>query len=152
MLKPRWINCFWLLIPVLAWNAVFSAKLAHPAFNFDDVVPGWVLLLENLLRAAVMLLPLLMPVRWDAPFAKIGIVVYLLGLLLYFASWIPLMVMPTSVWSISAAGFLAPAYIPLLWLVGIGFIGGWWPYLAISVIFVGVHVSHWGQVFFLVAR
>lgn len=152
MLNLQWLNCFWLLIPILAWNVVFASKLAHPAFEFDETVPKWVLLLENVLRVAVMILPLLMPLNWETPLSKVGINVYLLGLLIYFASWIPLMYTPNSTWSNSLAGFLAPAYTPLLWLVGIGLIGGWWPYLVLSIMFVGVHIGHWGKVYALVMR
>jgi hypothetical protein len=147
MLKLQWLNCLWLLIPILAWNAIFSSKLAHPAFEFDEAVPRWVLLLENLLRFAVFVLPLLMPLRWDTAQSKIGIVVYAMGLLIYFASWVPLMVAPESAWSNSLFGFLAPAYTPLIWLIGMGLIGGWWPYLILSLVFVGVHVGHWWQVY-----
>ena len=150
MLKLQWLNCLWLLIPVLAWNAAFASRLAHPAFEFDEAVPRWVLVLENVLRIAVMALPIVMPLRWDSPNNQIGIVVYLVGLVVYFASWIPLMVAPDSAWSNSLLGFLAPAYTPLLWLVGIGLIGGWWPYLVLALIFVGVHVAHWSQVYIFV--
>lgn len=152
MLKLQWLNCFWLLIPILAWNLVFSSKLAHPAFNHDETVPKLVLRVENVLRVGVMILPLLMPLRWDTPLSKLGINTYLIGLSIYFASWIPLMYAPNSAWSNNLAGFLTPAYTPLLWLVGIGLIAGWWPYLALSVVFVGVHIWHWGQVYALVMR
>jgi len=146
-LKLQWLNCLWLLTPILAWNAIFSSKLAHPAFEFDEAVHQWVLLIENILRLAVMVLPLFMPLRWNTSHNKLGMAVNVIGMLVYFASWIPLMVAPESVWSNSLPGFLAPAYTPLLWLVGIGLIGGWLPYLILSVVFVGVHVSHWGQVY-----
>ena len=147
MLKLQWLNCLWLLMPILAWNIIFSSQLAHPAFKFDAAVPQWVLLLENVLRAAVMILPFFMSLRWDTTTSKVGIAIYLIGLILYFASWIPLMVAPESAWSNSLPGFLAPAYTPLIWLVGIGLIGGGWPYLILSVIFVGVHIGHWWQVY-----
>ena len=93
-----------------------------------------------------------MPLRWDTSVSKVGIAIYLIGMLIYFASWIPLINAPNSAWSNSLAGFMAPAYTPLLWLVGIGLISGWWPYLALSVVFVGVHIGHWGQVYALVVR
>lgn len=150
MLKLQWLNCFWLLVPVLAWNIAFSAKLAHPAFKFDEAIPGWILTLENLLRVATMILPIFMPLRWDTVQSKLGIGIYFLGLVVYFASWIPLIVAPASGWSNSQPGFLAPAYTPLLWLVGMGLIAGWWPYLVLSVAFVGVHLMHWGRVYALV--
>ncbi|MCW4039882.1 MAG: hypothetical protein NWE83_03905 [Candidatus Bathyarchaeota archaeon] len=152
MLKLQWLNCLWLMIPILAWNAAFSSKLAHPAFKFDEAVPKRILMLENVLRGSVTILPLFMPLRWDTPQSKIGIAVYLVGLVVYFASWAPLMIKPASAWSNSLLGFLAPAYTPLLWLVGIMLISGWWPYLVLSLAFVGVHISHWEQIFTLVMK
>jgi hypothetical protein len=150
MLKLQWLNCLWLLVPILAWNAVFSSKLAHPAFASDQAASSWILTSENILRLATMILPLFMPLRWDTAQSKLGIAVYLLGLVIYFASWIPLMVAPASAWSNSLPGFLAPAYTPLIWLVGMALIGGWWPYLGLSVVFVGIHITHWSQVYVLV--
>jgi len=150
MLKLQWLNCLWLLIPILAWNIIFSSKLNHPAFEFDEAVPQWVLLVENVLRVAVMILPLFMTLLWNTSSSKIGIAFYLIGLIIYFASWIPLMIAPESTWSNSLIGFLAPAYTPLIWLLGISLIGGWWPYLILSVIFVGVHGGHWWKVYALV--
>lgn len=150
MLKLEWLNCFWLLIPILSWNVIFSSKLAHPAFESDEAVPKELLLLENLLRVAVMILPILMPLRWDTPQSKLGIVVFLIGLMVYLSSWIPLMYAPESAWSNRMLGFLAPAYTPLIWLVGISLIGGWWPYLILSLLFVGIHAGHWGMVYAIV--
>jgi len=141
---------FLVLGPILVWNAIFSSKLTHPTFEFDETIPQWVLLTENVVRLAVMILPLFMPLRWDTPQSQIEMVVYWLGVLVYFASWIPLIVAPDSAWSNSLIGFLAPAYTPLIWLVGIGLIAGWWPYLILSVIFVGIHLRHWGWVYTLV--
>jgi len=147
MLKFQWLNCLCLLIPVLAWNAIFSSKLVHTAFEFDEIVSPWILLLENVLRLTVFVVPLFMPLRWDISQSKIGIAIYAIGVLIYFVSWIPLMVAPQSTWSNSLLGFLAPAYTPLLWLIGIGLIGGWWPYLVFLALFAGVHVGHWGRVY-----
>jgi hypothetical protein len=59
---------------------------------------------------------------------------------------------PDSAWSNSLAGFLASAYTPLLWLIEIGLISGWWPYQVLSMVFVGVHIGHWWQVYGLVMR
>ena len=144
------LNGFWLMVPILIWNAIFSSKLAHPAFEHDEDVAQWVLMLENFLRIALMVLPLFLPLKWDTTQSKIGWVVYGVGVLLYFTSWIPLIVAPDSAWSNSLVGFTAPASTPLLWLVGIGLIGEWWPYVSLSVVFVAVHVGHWAQVLSLV--
>ena len=149
-MKLRWLNGFLLLIPILAWNVIFSGKLAHPAFEHDEDVSQWLLILENLLRMAVMVLPLFLPMKWDTAQNKIGWVVYGVGVLLYFATWIPLMMEPDSAWSNSLLGFTAPASTPLLWLLGIGLIGGCWPYVGLSVVFVAIHVGHWMQVLSIV--
>ena len=53
---------------------------------------------------------------------------YALGVLVYFASWLPLIYASDAAWSKSAAGLLAPAYTPLICLTGIALIGGSRPY------------------------
>jgi hypothetical protein len=62
--------------------------------------------------------------------------------LIYFASWLPLIYARETAWSKSAAGLLAPAYTPLIWLAGIALVGGSWPYALASLLFVGLHVYH----------
>jgi hypothetical protein len=137
------LSCFWLLLPILVWNGVFMDKLAHPAFQADENVPGWVLMLENILRIGIMAWPLFLHMRSKTTRNRWGWVFYLVGMVLYFGSWFPLMNAPASNWSNHLLGFTAPAYLPLFWLLGIGLIGGSWPYIGLSLIFVGVHVAHW---------
>lgn len=48
---------------------------------------------------------------------------YLAGTIIYFMSWLLLIYYPESAWSQSVFGFMAPAYTPLLWLIGIGLVG-----------------------------
>jgi hypothetical protein len=43
-----------------------------------------------------------------------ALVLFTAGTLVYFASWVILMVAPGSSWSTSALGFVAPAHTPLL--------------------------------------
>lgn len=80
-----------------------------------------------------------------------GLVLYVIGTLLYFASWLMLMYFPNSTWSKSALGLLSPAYTPLFWLIGIGLIGDslyfnipyrrWW-YFFIVIVFLIFHNWH----------
>ena len=65
-----------------------------------------------------------------------------MGLVIYYASWLPLIYLPETAWSTTAAGLLAPAYTPLIWLAGIALVGGSWLYGALSLLFVVVHVYH----------
>jgi hypothetical protein len=137
------LNGFWLLVPVFVWNLIFSSKLAHPAFSHDQNVVRWILIRENILRIAIMITPLFLTMNWDTTRAKAGWIVYVVGILVYFASWIPLMVFPDSAWSNSLTGFTAPAFTPLIWLTGIGLIGSSLPYIGSAIVFVGVHAGHW---------
>ena len=146
-------NCLWLLLPILLWNVIFTAKLPHSysADLFDKDIPTWLAGGENFFRLVVFIFPLLMPLRIATGTQKLGLGLYLGGTLLYFLSWLALIYFPQSAWSTSAAGFLAPAYTPLIWLAGIGLIGNSlyidtpyhpWMYVTVSAIFIAFHLTH----------
>jgi hypothetical protein len=76
---------------------------------------------------------------------------YGVGALVYFLSWIPLLFFSESGWSTSLIGFLGPFYTPLIWAVGIGLIGRTlyvpipyhpWIYIFLSTVFVVFHCWH----------
>ena len=142
MPMPQLLNCFWLLLPVFAWNALFASRLPQAGFKSDAGVPRSVLLAEQALRIAVFLWPLFLPLRWQAQRGRAGLALFLLGLIVYCASWLPLLYLPDTPWSRSAVGLLAPAYTPLLFLMGIALVGGSWPYALLSLLFVAVHLYH----------
>ena len=143
---PLW-NCFWLTLPALAFNALLAGRLP-PAFQpgiFWQDIPPVLGLVENVFRAAALGLTLFMPVDRGA---RGGLALYAAGTLAYMASWLPLVLAPGSAWSTSAAGFLAPALTPALWLAGIGMAGAGRSraltalYGASAAIFLAAHVSH----------
>lgn len=142
MPKLQLLNCFWLLLPIFAWNAIFASRLPQIGFKSDAGVPRPVLVAEHVLRIAVFIWPLFLPLRWQDPEGRTGLALFLLGVLGYFAAWLPLLYLPDTPWSRSAAGLLAPAYTPLLWLCGIALVGRSWPYAVLALLFVGVHVYH----------
>jgi len=142
-----------LLIPILAWNAILASKLpaGYQAEMFDKDIPSAVSLGENIFRSLVMFLPLLMPLNLVGRSQKLGLYIFIFGMLVYFLSWVVLIVLPGSTWSMSAVGFLAPAYTPLIWLVGIGLIGAQfyfhfpyqsWMYILLSIVFLSFHITH----------
>ena len=151
-------NTGWLLVPVLLWNAALSPRLPR-AFSpevFWRDIPFLLSATENSLRVAVFALPFLAPFELACKRQKIGIVVFGVGLAVYFASWLPLVSFPGSAWSLSAAGFLAPAYTPLVWLLGLALLMQrlhwqspyrWWLYLVLSIAFLTAHISHAAIVF-----
>ena len=148
------LNGFLFLIPVLFWNILLAKKLPEgfSSENFDKNVPPSLLMLENALRLVVMILPLFMPAGLDTPVRKAGWIIYTIGILLYFSSWLLQIFFPQSKWSRSKAGFLAPAYTPTVWLSGIGlatgsflnFRSGWisLAYIVLSFIFLTIHCLH----------
>jgi hypothetical protein len=152
------LNCLLLLLPIMAWNLTFASKLpwAYSEEVFSKDIPSFITIGENIFRLIVFILPVLMPLRIETQSQKVGLLLYVAGIGIYFISWLAQMYFPQSAWSLSAWGFLAPAYTPLIWLVGIGLIGSTlyfsspyqsWMYFLLSVTFVGFHLSHAWTVF-----
>lgn len=151
-------NAGWLLVPVLLWNAALSSRLPN-AFTpevFTFKIPHLLSATENALRVAVFAVPFFAPLEFTAKSQKVGVAVFGIGLALYFLSWLPLIAAPTSGWSTSAVGFLAPAYTPLGWLLGLSLLMRrlhwpvpyrWWFYLVLSIAFLAAHIGHVAIVF-----
>lgn len=124
-IKKYGINCFLLTIPIMVWNILLADKLpkAFQAEIFWNDIPIFLTYGENISRIIVFACTLLMPLSFATTTQKRGLYLYILGTILYFASWLALIYFPDSAWSNHVVGFMAPAYTPLLWLIGIGLIG-----------------------------
>lgn len=140
--KLAWLNCFWLIVPLLVWNLIYGPKLTDPRITSDARSPAWLLIAENLTRIGVFILPLLIPLQLRESVSKIGWVVYVAGTLIYFVSWLPLLFFSDSAWSNSPLGLLAPALTPLLSFLGIALIGQSWSYGIFAAAFIAVHTWH----------
>jgi hypothetical protein len=138
----RPVGCYLLILPLAAWNLVLASRLTDPRLTSDAHSPTWLLAAEGLGRVLVFALPLWMPLQLRHPSKKAGLALYLAGTLVYFASWLPLMLAPASAWSSSFVGLLAPRLTPLLPFLGIALIGGAWPYAVLSTAFVLLHTWH----------
>ena len=136
------LNCFWLMLPLLAWNLVLGPHITQEKITSDAHSPAWLLLAENVTRILTFAFPLLLPLGWNGTFGKIGLAIYLVGTLVYFASWLPHLRMPVSNWSASAAGLLAPRLTPLIPLLGVALIARFWPYGMLAALFVFLHTWH----------
>src|SRR5512133_1062378 len=116
-LALTWFNCFWLILPLLVWNIVFGAKITQEQITSDAHSPAWLLGAENVFRLATFILPLFLSLpgkaEWNSALPKVGLAVYIVGTLVYFSSWIPLMITPQSAWSQSTPGLFAPRLTPL---------------------------------------
>jgi hypothetical protein len=138
----RWLNCLWLMVPLLAWNIILAPKITLDKVISDANSPTWLLVAENIVRIAVFAFPLLLPLRVQDAVSKTGLSLYLIGALVYFMTWIPLIWMPDSIWSQSAVGLLAPRLTPLLPFLGIALIGHSMPYGILAALFIILHTWH----------
>ncbi len=147
------LNCMLLLLPIMIWNGIFSSKLpwAYATKIFDKDIPAFLSYGENIFRLFVFILPLFMPLKIETQNQKLGLFIYIAGTIIYFVSWLAQIYFSQSVWSLSAFGFLAPAYTPLIWLFGIGLIGKEfyfaspyrsWMYIVLAIVFTSFHLSH----------
>jgi hypothetical protein len=157
MNKSGWIHYVWscglLTLPIFVWNIVFIGFLP-PALGTNEFwrdIPPFVAFGENSLRFAIFVLPFLMPLEVTTVEQRKGLMLFVLGTVLYFLSWVALMLFPQSGWSESWLGFLAPSYTPIIWLFGLGLIGRrlywnfpyrWWIYEALVCGFTGFHIVH----------
>ena len=133
-------NCLWFLLPVLAWNIIFTSRLTQKGFQEDAPVPKWLAVTENIFRFAVFLFPILLPINLISPANLAGLFLLIGGMTVYFISWVPLMNAPKSRWSRSVPGILAPHVLPLLFFFGIALIGESWIYAVLGVCLTAFHV------------
>lgn len=139
---PKLLNGAWLLVPLLLWNLLLAGSLQQKGFHNDHLVPTWLLWLEHALRLVIFASPLWLPLKVRGAQGRVGLGLYIVGTLVYCASWLPLLLAPTSPWSQSVIGILGPALTPLVWLLGIGLLGRSWPYALGTCLFTIVHVVH----------
>lgn len=159
IIKKYLLNCFLLTLPIMIWNIVLTNKLPqeYQSEIFWKDIPAWLKYAENISRTLIFILTLLMPLNISTLKQKRGFILYLGGTILYFVSWLILICFPDSRWSSNIFGFMAPAYTPLLWLTGIGFIGNSfyfnlpyrrWFYILTVIIFLIFHNFHTMTIYF----
>jgi hypothetical protein len=152
-IKRYFLNCFLLLIPIFIWNIIFIDALPRsysPEIFWKDI-PKTISYSENILRIIVFIMPAIMIFSLKTRMQKIGFIIYLIGIILYFLSWIGMIAYPESSWSQSMIGFISLACTTIVWFVGIGLIGNkaffkilYLPviYIFIALLFVGFHSLH----------
>jgi hypothetical protein len=146
-------NGFILFIPILLWNFFLDKKLP-PFFdpkNFDKNIPKTITFCEGAFRMIFFAMPFTMKINLNSVTGKIGILVFITGVLIYFLTWVPLILYPKATWSNSLLGLAAPAYTPLIWLIGFSMIVdsyyfnihySMWYYIVPALLFVVSHTFH----------
>lgn len=152
MFKQILTNGYIPLIPILIWNYIFISKLPlvyQPQF-FNHEIPILITVGENLFRTIIFIMPLFFKLSFDETRQMKGLFVFIIGVLLYFISWLILMYMPDSTWSNNIFIFSAPAYTPIIWLIGLSmmveryyfFRYSKWHYITPSILFSIFHIYH----------
>lgn len=157
--RPYIFNGFLLTLPVIAWNAILAQRLP-PFFNQgmeDQGTAAMISIAEQVCRVLFFIITFLMPLQRSSAATLQSRVLYIAGLLLYVASWIPLVWFPGSSWSVSLPGLTAPAWTPLFWMSGIiclgeGFSFGipykpWLPW-SVLILFLLFHNLHTCLIFY----
>lgn len=146
-------NGYIALLPIFIWNIFLTSKLP-PAFNptsFNTDIPFVIIAGENIFRSIIFLLPLFFRLNISSSLERKGVITFSLGVALYFTSWLLLIYAPNSGWSNSVLGFTAPAYTPIIWLVGLSLLVksyyfklnySKWHFILPSIAFTIFHVSH----------
>lgn len=136
-------NNFLWLIPPLAWNIAWSANNPAQLGYFNGEAPHSILVAENIFRVSSMMYPLLLPIEPKNKYFKAGLITYLLGSALYYASWTYLMYNPNSQLSQTVMMRFAPAYTPIIWLTGISLLANSKIHFSLSLIFISLHVAEY---------
>lgn len=124
IIKNIFSNGYMLFIPILLWN-VFLTKYLPPAYeikSFNTNIPKLISIGELIGRLCIFGLPLFMKLNFTTSSGKQGLTLFSIGVLIYFSSWIALILFPDTMWSRSFIGFTAPAYTIIIWLIGFALI------------------------------
>jgi len=146
-------NGYIALLPILVWNIALTSKLP-PAYDlklFNSNIPFTITFGENIFRSIIFILPVFFRLNLTSSLNIKGAITFLFGIALYFSSWLMLIYAPNSDWSNSILGFSAPAYTPIVWLVGLSllvesyyfkWIYSKWHFILPSIGFIVFHVTH----------
>ena len=160
-MNKKIFNAYIPLFPILIWNLILTSKLPE-AFNpnyFNSNIPLLLLIGENIFRSIIFFLPIVCILNFKSSNGKKGLFIYIGGTILYFLSWLALIFFPNSSWSTNIIGFTAPAYTPIIFLMGIALmINSYyfkikykkWHYILPTILFSIFHIIHTIYVYFRV--
>ena len=148
-------NGIWWTLPPLLFSLglMAIAPTALTPTEFNAGIPSILLLGEMIGRVLVFAMPLLFLIGLVTKVQKIAFCLYMFGVAAYCLTYSIQNYLPDSPWSTSMIGFSASAYTNLFWMIGLGLMGQeFYPpiriayrpviYIALSLFFVGLHVTH----------
>ena len=141
-------NCFVFFIPILLFNIIFFKKLpSHYLKNISHPIIN----AETITRILTMAFSLIMVINIQNKTGKIGLIIYIIGIIIYFSSYFVEIYFHNTLFGKNIILILAPYWTSVLWLTGIGLIGNrlflnipyhFSVYLIISIIFATIHTIH----------
>jgi hypothetical protein len=141
-------NCFWFFIPVIIFNIIFTKYL--PEFYLRNIRHP-IVTIETVARITTIALSAIMTIKLDNKIGKTGLVIYIIGVLIYFCSYFIVIKLPTITFHNNLIVLLAPYWTSVLWLIGIGLLGNklsinipyhYTTYIIISIVFAIIHSIH----------
>lgn len=138
-------NGFYLFLIPLLFNIPFYSKLPMDFFFPKPSIKVFELL-EQFFRIINIISSLFLVIQHqNNPFFKKGIIMYILGIFLYFLSWGVLIFIKTEVIAnfhpiFRALVVFAPSYLPLIWLIGIALVCNALWFIVPSLLFSVSHV------------
>jgi hypothetical protein len=141
-------SCFWFFIPVIIFNIVFTKYL--PEFYLKNTNHP-IVTIETAARIITIAFSVIMAIRLDNKIGKAGLIVYIIGVLIYFCSYFIVIKVPVISFHNSIIVLLAPYWTSVIWLIGIGLLGNklfinipyhYAAYIVISIVFAVIHSIH----------
>ena len=77
-------NCFWFFIPVIIFNIILTKYL--PEFYLRNINHP-IVIMETVARIVTIAFSIIMAIKLDDKIGKIGLIVYIFGILIYFCSY-----------------------------------------------------------------
>jgi len=141
-------NCFWFFIPVIIFNIIFTKYL--PEFYLRDI-NHTIVIMETIARILTIAFSVIMAIKLDNKIGKLGLIVYIIVILIYFFSYFIVIKIPAISYNNNLVVLLAPYWTSILWLIGIGFLGNklflnipyhYIVFIIVSIVFVIIHNIH----------
>jgi hypothetical protein len=133
---------------VIIFNIIFTKYLPeHYLININHSI----VTIETIARIITIAFSVIMSINLNARIGKIGLSIYIIGILIYFCSYFIVIELPANSFNNNIIVLLAPYWTSILWLIGIGLLGNklfinipyhYNVYIIISIVFVIIHSIH----------
>jgi hypothetical protein len=148
LIKNYFKSCFLLFIPILIFNLIFTKYLPkHYLQNISHII----VTLESIFRIALIILSVFLKMHLKSKIGKIGIFVYIIGLIIYFGSYYLIINYSNTFIRENVVLKLSGYWTSIIWLLGIGIVGkelffkvfyNRIIYIILSISFVIIHTWH----------